>query len=237
VFRPLAFTNGTWFRASLRIWTSDPPRSKCTSSIYAFINWMPRPVFGVVVRCDAVTHYRFEVESFSLIRHHDGYFIAGLAAAGGRVLFLSGFFLIAVHECIFQRFPESQLDLELFFLERIEPLQSTSSSGPPVVRSLESCWVSKSRLQGWKNGNVFLGTAIGNLVFCSDFACHSWPNASHSGENASQGPKRGGLLRLRNLLICIGMASRRTVLQTKLPACQCQRDGRLPVSRHRKEER
>ena len=52
--------------------------------------------------------------------------------------------------------------------------------------------------------------------------------------NASQGPKRRGLLRLRNLLICIEMVNRRTVLQTKLPACQSQRDGRLPVSWHTK---
>src|ERR1700730_13040607 len=30
-------------RERLRIWTSDPPRSKCTSSMYAFIGWMPCP--------------------------------------------------------------------------------------------------------------------------------------------------------------------------------------------------
>jgi hypothetical protein len=30
-------------RERLRIWTSDPPRSKCTSSMYAFISMMPRP--------------------------------------------------------------------------------------------------------------------------------------------------------------------------------------------------
>jgi len=39
---------------------------------------------------------------------------------------------------------------------------------------------------------------------------------------------------LRNLLICIEMTSRRTVIQTKLPACQSQQDGRLPVSWHTK---
>ena len=39
------------------------------------------PMFGSGVRCDAVTHYLSEVESFSLIRHNNGYFIAGAAAA------------------------------------------------------------------------------------------------------------------------------------------------------------
>jgi hypothetical protein len=33
-------------RNRLRIWTSDPPRSKCTSSIYAFIRSIPRPCSG-----------------------------------------------------------------------------------------------------------------------------------------------------------------------------------------------
>src|SRR6267142_4675812 len=43
-----------------------------------------------------------------------------------------------------------------------------------------------------------------------------------------------GLPRLRNLLICIGMANRKAVLHIKLPACRCQQDGRLPVSWHTK---
>jgi hypothetical protein len=55
-------------------------------------------------------------------------------------------------------------------------------------------------------------------------------NASPSGEMHH----RGQSLRLRNLLIYIEMASRRTVLQTKLPACHSQQDGRLPVSWHTK---
>ncbi len=67
-------------------------------------------MFGSGVRCDAVTHYLFEVESFSLICHDDGYFLAGLAAAAD-VYFCFWIFLIAVHDCIFQRFPERQLNV------------------------------------------------------------------------------------------------------------------------------
>ena len=71
------------------------------------------PMFGSGVRCDAVTRYLFEVESFSLICHDDGYFLAGLAAAAD-VYFCFWIFLIAVHDGILQRFPERQLDIELF---------------------------------------------------------------------------------------------------------------------------
>src|SRR6267378_5914915 len=59
-----------------------------------------------------------------------------------------------------------------------------------------------------------------------------FPNASRSGEMHGVGQSEEGLRRLRNLLICIGMANRKAVLQIKLPACQCQQDGRLPVSWH-----
>jgi len=45
---------------------------------------------------------------------------AGLAAAAD-VYFSFWIFLIAVHECIFQRFPESQLDLELFSRNALSP--------------------------------------------------------------------------------------------------------------------
>jgi len=34
---------------------------------------------------------------------------------------------------------------------------------------------------------------------------------------------------VRNLLICIGMSSRTNALQIKMPRCQCQLNGRLPV--------
>src|SRR6267143_188367 len=59
-----------------------------------------------------------------------------------------------------------------------------------------------------------------------------FPNASRSGEMHGVGQSEERLPRLRNLLICIGMANRKTVLQIKLPACRCQQDGRLPVSWH-----
>src|ERR1700732_3409055 len=70
------------------------------------------PMFGNGLRCDAVTNNLFEVESFSVIRHDDGYFIAGPAAATD-VYFCFWIFLIAVHDCIVERFAERQLDIEL----------------------------------------------------------------------------------------------------------------------------
>ena len=70
------------------------------------------PVFGIGIRCDAVTDCLFEVESLSLIRHDDGYFLAGLAAAA-EVYFCVWIFLVTVDHSIFQRFPECQLDIEL----------------------------------------------------------------------------------------------------------------------------
>src|SRR6266446_1629573 len=69
------------------------------------------------------------------------------------------------------------------------------------------------------------------LLSSFDMALHS-PNASRSREMHGVGQSEEGLPRLRNLLICIGMANRKTVLQIKLPACRCQHDGRLPVSWH-----
>jgi len=71
------------------------------------------PVLGIGIRCDAVSDCLFDVESRSLIRHDDGYFLAGLAAAAD-VYFFVWIFLVAVDDCIFQRFPECQLDIELF---------------------------------------------------------------------------------------------------------------------------
>ena len=71
------------------------------------------PMFGSGVRFDVVTRYLFEVESFSLICHDDGYFLAGLAVAAD-VYSCFRIFLIAVHDGVFERFPERQLDIELF---------------------------------------------------------------------------------------------------------------------------
>jgi len=67
---------------------------------------------GSGVRCEAVTRHLSEVESSSLIRHDDGYFVAWSAAAAD-VYFFSGIFLIAVQDRIFQRFAEHYLDIEL----------------------------------------------------------------------------------------------------------------------------
>jgi hypothetical protein len=41
----------------------------------------------------------------------------------------------------------------------------------------------------------------------------------------------------RNLLICIGMASRKRVLKIKLPTCQCRISGSVPVLWHTRNAR
>src|SRR6478736_2304969 len=65
--------------------------------------------------------------------------------------------------------------------ERTPILQSTSSSGLPVVRSLESCWASRSQFPERKYESVFLRTTIENLSLGSGFAFHSW-QAPHARE-------------------------------------------------------
>jgi hypothetical protein len=79
------------------------------------------PMFGSGVRCEAVTHCFFEVESFSLIRHDDGYLFAGLAAAAD-VYFFFWIFLIAVQDRISQCFAERQFDIELVSGNALRPL-------------------------------------------------------------------------------------------------------------------
>src|SRR5271155_1446633 len=76
------------------------------------------PMVGSGGRCEAVTHYLSGVESFSLIRDNDGYFVAGPAAAVD-VYFFSWIFLIAVHDRIVERFPKRQLDTELLTRNRL----------------------------------------------------------------------------------------------------------------------
>src|ERR1700730_19412064 len=71
------------------------------------------PMFGRGIGWDAVTNKLSEVESFSLIRYDDGYLFAGEAAAAD-VYFCFWIFLIAMHGCVVERFPERQLDIELF---------------------------------------------------------------------------------------------------------------------------
>jgi hypothetical protein len=70
------------------------------------------PMIGSGVAWEAFTHYLSKVESSALIRHDDGYFIAGPAAAAD-VYFFSWIFLIAVQDRIFQCLAERQLDIEL----------------------------------------------------------------------------------------------------------------------------
>jgi hypothetical protein len=71
------------------------------------------PLLGTGVRHHCVARCFFEVESFSLIRDDDGYFLAGPAAAPD-VDFCLSMFAIAMHYCINQSLAERQFDTELF---------------------------------------------------------------------------------------------------------------------------
>src|SRR3984957_17313402 len=77
------------------------------------------PMFGCGVGSEAFTQRLSEVESSSLIRHDNGYFVARSAAAAD-VYFFVWIFLIAVHDCIVERFPKRQLDAELLSPNRLE---------------------------------------------------------------------------------------------------------------------
>jgi hypothetical protein len=76
------------------------------------------PMFGCGVGSEAATHNLSEVESASLIRHDDGYFVARPAAAAD-VYFSSWIFLITVHDRIVERFPKRQLDTEFLSWDRL----------------------------------------------------------------------------------------------------------------------
>jgi len=68
------------------------------------------PIFARGLRFAAVTYCLSEVKSFSLMRHNDGYFIAGSAAAAD-VYFCFRICLITMHDSISQSFAERQLDV------------------------------------------------------------------------------------------------------------------------------
>jgi len=70
------------------------------------------PMRGSAVRCEAVSQYLSEIESFSLICHDDRNSLAWPAAAADVNLFF-WVFLIAVYYGIPQSFAERQLDVEL----------------------------------------------------------------------------------------------------------------------------
>ena len=100
-------------RERLRIWTSEPPRAKCTSSIYAFISWMPRPCSeaGSDVMPLPTTFSTSKPFPSSVTTMDSS--LPGLAAAAD-VSLCFWIFLIAVHDRIVERFAERQLDIELF---------------------------------------------------------------------------------------------------------------------------
>jgi hypothetical protein len=70
------------------------------------------PMLGKWVRYESIAPCLSEVESFSLIRYDNGYFLAGPAAAPD-VYFCSWMFVIAVPDSIRQSFAERHLNIEL----------------------------------------------------------------------------------------------------------------------------
>src|ERR1700691_5229677 len=155
------------------------------------------PMLGSGVGHDP--RYLFEVESFSLIRHDDGYFPAGLAAAADVYLCIL-IFLISVHHGVFQRFPERQLDVELFSRYTV---RSFNQSHQAIHE-----WRDRSNLAGHPRINSEGGGTRAFFWEPQLRICRSI-QASHSTHgqrltlrgNASQGPKRGRVPRLWNLLI------------------------------------
>jgi len=108
------FTNVSISR-SLRRWTSDPPRPKCTSSCTLSISWMPRPCSES--GSDVMPlRLSFEVESLSLIRHDDGYFLAGWQRQRMCTFVSRSSWL--PWTTAFSSARGAPLDLELFFPER-----------------------------------------------------------------------------------------------------------------------
>ena len=76
------------------------------------------PMFRSGIEVEAVIHYSSEIESLSLIRHDDGYFLAWSAAAAD-VYFRLWIFPIAVYDGISQGFAQRQLDIELSSLNTL----------------------------------------------------------------------------------------------------------------------
>jgi len=118
---------------------------------------------------------------------------------------------------------------------RFQAQQSSAAQGSttPPARSLESCRASTSRFPDWKNGNAFQRTEVG--IRCSVQASHSTHGKRLTLKgSASRVPKHVGFPRLRNLLICSGMASRNSFLGITLPSCHCRICGSVPVLWHTK---
>jgi hypothetical protein len=69
-------------------------------------------MFGKGVRYESIAPCLSEVESFSLIRYDDGYFLAGPAAAPD-MYFCSWMFVVAVHDGVGQSLSERHFNIEL----------------------------------------------------------------------------------------------------------------------------
>src|ERR1700688_1939014 len=105
-------------------------------------------MFGSGVGCAAVANKLFKFESFSLIRHDDGYFIAG-AAAEADVHFCFWIFLIAMHNRIVECFAERQLDIELFSRNTSRPFNQPhqAATSGEIARTSLGIQKSSSRME------------------------------------------------------------------------------------------
>ena len=164
----------------MRIWASGPPRSKCTSSIYAFIIWMPCPC--TAASSDARSQPRAFAKSNPFLDPSRRWILRRRARSGsGRALLLRDLpdYRVRRHFPVPRGAP---IRRRIPFPKHIAIPLSAASGGPPAARSLESCWASTSRFPEWKNENAFPRTEIGNSMLRSGFAFHSLANASPSEE-------------------------------------------------------
>src|SRR5712671_5608719 len=91
------------------------------------------------IEVEAVIHYSSEIESLSLIRHDDGYFLAWSAAAAN-VYFCLWIFPIAVYGGICQGFAQRQLDIELSSLNTLRSFNQPHQTADQRRDSLNLAW-------------------------------------------------------------------------------------------------
>jgi len=128
---------------------------------------------GRAFKREPVTYRLSEVESFSLMRHNDGYFTARSAAAAD-VHFCFRICLIAMHDATSQGFAERHFDIAFC---AVNTLRSFNQPHQAVYRRRYGVNVARHPgvdFQRCENGSVFLRTPIENQVLCSGLAFHSW---------------------------------------------------------------
>src|ERR1700722_4666731 len=167
------------------------------------------PMWAREIRCETVAEYLQEVESVALICHDDGYPVAGFATTPDVHLFI-WIFLIAMQDGISYRFANRQLDIEL---RSRNTLRSLNQLHEAVHERRD-----RSNFAGHPEIDFQDGTA--RALYASLWLRIRRPiQASHSihgkcltaRRNALRGPKCAALRSLRNVLICIEMATGKSV--------------------------